>query len=98
MDLKLISSIAVFATMVLVVIGLLLLIILTAKYEALALDNPEDADKYRERRKTILNMYAKVVVGVFIIAVITGLVDSGKIDLNFISKSKTYDTRRLFYV
>jgi uncharacterized membrane protein len=71
MDWIFISSVFTFATIILVITGLVLLLFLTYKYEKLAAENPDDAASLRERRKTILKIYLRVVIIVFLAAIIT---------------------------
>ena len=80
MDYSFISNILSLVTIVLIIVGFLLLVFLTLKYEKLAIEQPENKDVYRERRRFILRFYLRVVIIVFIVAVITALIGADKIN------------------
>ncbi|UCH89906.1 MAG: hypothetical protein JSV49_04485 [Thermoplasmata archaeon] len=50
------------------------------KYEKLAIDEPDKAAQHRERRRTILKIYLRIVVLTFILAVIAELIDLGYLE------------------
>jgi heme/copper-type cytochrome/quinol oxidase subunit 2 len=76
MDFGLISDILIYITMVMVLIGLILLVYVTLKFEQKASEKPEEASSFRERRRTILKMYLRVLILIFVLAVITAVLDS----------------------
>jgi uncharacterized membrane protein len=70
MDYGLLSDIMAVLTIIMVFAGAILMVYLTYRYEKYAHNDPGEAEKYRERRKTILKTYLRVVILVFIVAVV----------------------------
>jgi heme/copper-type cytochrome/quinol oxidase subunit 2 len=71
MDFVFISDVLMFITMALVVIGLLFFAAITFKYEALAHENPDRTSEYRNKRKSLLKIYLRTTIFVFIMAIVT---------------------------
>lgn len=76
MDYQFISYIFSIITIILVICGFILIIYITYKYEKKAYDDPKNAQIYQDKRKLILKTYIRLVIAIFIIALIASLLAS----------------------